>query len=491
MDSWLVADKKGLEKIARRRGLTYVLAELLQNVWDTAAKEAGVTFEPVEGRPLCDLTVTDDDPDGFVDLSHAWTLFAESAKKGNPEKRGRFNFGEKLVLAVCESAEIVSTTGSVHFDDGGRRVGRRRTEKGSVFRGRLRMTREELETVLADALRLIPPENVRTTINGVVLAPRKPLKSFECTLPTEIAVADGYLATRQRATRVDIHEALDRTPNGWLYEMGIPVCPTGDQWDINVAQKIPVNLERRSVSAGYLRSVRVFVLNEMFADLKPGDAASPAVQDALGDERVKPEAVQAVLTQQYGDKRAVFDPSDPEANRRLVADGYTVIPGGALSKDAWANVRRAGAALPSGQIRPTPKPYSNDPNAAMADFIPESKWTAAMRSMAEFSCEYGWKLTGHAIRVRFEKGRMTAEWAANYGQGDLTFNYDRLGASWFECGPREAVLSLLIHEFAHEFEGNHLSTDFYHAIQKLGAKSTELALRDPDFFLRLGYRTGR
>jgi 3-(3-hydroxy-phenyl)propionate hydroxylase len=31
------------------------------------------------------------------DLTHAFTLFAESAKKGDAEKRGRFNLGEKLV----------------------------------------------------------------------------------------------------------------------------------------------------------------------------------------------------------------------------------------------------------------------------------------------------------------------------------------------------------------------------------------------------------
>jgi len=98
--SWYESDKKGLERIARRRGLTYVLFELLQNAWDTVAKEVKVSFEPVDGRPLCDVTVADDDPDGFVDLNHAWTLFAESAKKSDPQKRGRFNFGEKLVLAV-------------------------------------------------------------------------------------------------------------------------------------------------------------------------------------------------------------------------------------------------------------------------------------------------------------------------------------------------------------------------------------------------------
>jgi hypothetical protein len=43
-------------------------------------------------------------PGRVRDLSHAFTLFAESVKKGDAEKRGRFNLGEKLVLALCDEA---------------------------------------------------------------------------------------------------------------------------------------------------------------------------------------------------------------------------------------------------------------------------------------------------------------------------------------------------------------------------------------------------
>jgi hypothetical protein len=493
--SWYESDKKGLERIARRRGLTYVLFELLQNAWDTVAKEVKVSFEPVDGRPLCDVTVADDDPDGFVDLSHAWTLFAESAKKGDPQKRGRFNFGEKLVLAVCESAEIVSTTGNVRFDDDGRHVGRRRTEKGSVFSGRVRMTREELAEVRAAAHRLLPPPGIATIVDGETLQARTPIKSLTGTLSTVIADADGFLVSRQRETRLDVYAAMehdeDGAPSGWLYELGIPVCPTGDHWDVNIAQKVPVNLERNSVSEAYLRTVRVLILNEMFGQLKPEDAVSPAIQEALTDSRVKPDAVEAVLTHQFGEKRAIWDPSDLEANRRLVADGYTVIPGNTFSKPAWQNIRASGAALPSGKILPTPKPYSDDPNAPMAQFIPEDEWTAALRTMAEYAAEYGWRLIHRAITVRFEKGRMTSDWAANYGAATLTFNYERLGKSWFERGPREDVNALLIHEFAHQAASNHLSTEFYHELQRLGAKSTDLALRDPEFFHKHGYKASR
>ena len=488
---WFTGSKKGLEKIARRRGLSYVLFELVQNAWDTGATDVTVSFEPVEGRPLCWVRVEDDDPDGFKDLTHAWTLFAESEKKGDPEKRGRFNLGEKLVLAICERAEIISTKGNVRFDSDGRHVGRRRRDKGTLFEGLVKMTRDELTEVRSAASSLIPPSGVITTIGGETLRLRAPLKEFECTLPTEVANEEGFLVSRQRKTTVRVYETAllqgpEETAHGWLYEMGIPVCPTGDPWDVEIGQKVPVNLERNSVSEAYLRSVRVFVLNHMHDQLQPEQAATPAVLDALTDKRIEAAAVQTVLTHQYGEKRAVYDPSDPEANNRLVSEGYTVIPPRAFSKDAWTSIRMHSAALPSGQIRPTPKPYS--PGGPPAVFIPEEEWTPALRALADYAIGYGQRLLGCQVRVRFERKRFTSDWAANYGARTLTFNYEKLGKRWFEDGPRVEVNDLLIHEFAHETADNHLSTDFYKALQRLGARSTHIALTDPEFFRQHNYK---
>ena len=47
--------------------------------------------EPVHGK--AEFVVEDDSPDGFRDLTEAYTIFAESYKKVDPEKRGAFNIG--------------------------------------------------------------------------------------------------------------------------------------------------------------------------------------------------------------------------------------------------------------------------------------------------------------------------------------------------------------------------------------------------------------
>ena len=114
---WFDVDKAGLGKQAEEHSKGRLIGELVQNALDEAGvTQIDVTLALVPGRPLADLTVEDDSPEGFRDLAHAYTLFAESYKRGNPEQRGQYNFGEKLVLAVCEKASISTTKGTVVFD---------------------------------------------------------------------------------------------------------------------------------------------------------------------------------------------------------------------------------------------------------------------------------------------------------------------------------------------------------------------------------------
>ena len=184
-------DKEGLTKLLGRRGKALIVYQTLQNAWDQNVTRVDILLVPVAGsRTLAELVVEDDDPEGFAGLTHAYTLFAESGKKADPRKRGRFNIGEKLVLALCESASIETTKGGVVFDKKGRHKKRRHREKGSVLRATLRMTRKELQDCDEAIRRLIPPERVSTYYNEERFRAAEPLRVFEAELPGARVAAD-------------------------------------------------------------------------------------------------------------------------------------------------------------------------------------------------------------------------------------------------------------------------------------------------------------
>lgn len=488
---WFTGSKEGLRRIAKHRGLSYVLYELLQNAWDTEARNVHITFEPVPGRGRVWVSVEDDDPEGFHDLSHAWTLFAESTKKGNPTKRGRFNFGEKLVLAVCDEAEVTSTRGRVRFTSSGRSVQTQGTfrERGTLFRGLVQMTRDELSDVLHEALFLLPPEGVRTTLSvpgkDLLLEPRKPITSFSVSLKTVVMDAEGYLSEGVRKTQVDVYDRLPNQP-GRVFEMGIPVGGEGEIWDIDVRQKVPLNIDRSGIPRAYLRTLRVHALNATSSTIAAESATSDAVQTVLGHPDINRETLDRVLTLQFGEKRAITDPSDREAEHRLKAEGYTIIHGRSLPSEVFDRIRELDVVKPAGQVSPSYKPYSNSPSAKPAVMIPREEWTQAMTQVSLYAHVLGDKLLRKNVLVSFEAQRGRDPWAANFGPHpgggfELTFNYQRLGETFFRQGMTEKLNDILIHEFAHAF-GGHLSAEFDEALSRLGAKMVTLALKEPSFF---------
>jgi len=483
--SWFQVDKEGLAKLLERKGKEFILYELIQNAWDTNAKKVDVSLRRSELKGYAEIQVVDDHPDGWKDLAHAWTLYAESEKKGNAEKRGRFNLGEKLVLALCRVARIETVTGGVLFDVDGRHALKTRRTSGSSFTALVRMNQEERVSVVAAFMKLIPPVGVVTTMNdSTVLPARAALRVVEATLPTEIADDEGVLRRSSRKTSVEIYEPLPGETAS-VYEMGIPVVETGDRFHYNVLQKVPLNSDRDNVTPSYLRELRTLALNAAYETVKGEEAASPWVRDAAEDGNVSLSAVHHVVTERFGEKRVISDPSDPEGTKLAASMGYTVIAPGSLSKDEWSNVKKWAAALPAGQVTPSPKPYS--PDAPPMDLVPEDKYTEGMRRVTKYAKALAWKILGQDdfsssyIRVDVVN-KATWPYAATYGPGQLTFNLGRLGHAWFDAGPREEVDQLLIHEFGHHFSADHLSEEYHDALCGLGAKLASLALNDPEFF---------
>lgn len=482
--NWFSVDKEGLAKLLERRGKEFILFELIQNALDESVTEVNTSLERIPGKRLARLVVEDDHPNGFSDLNHAFTLFAESCKKINAEQRGRFNLGEKLVLALCDEAEISSTTGTIAFTREGRVRRRSCRARGSRFEGLLRLNSEEIEDCGKAVMRLLPPANVKLSYNGQIVPTRPALAEFEATLPTEVADPEGALRRTQRKTRIRIVEPLDgETP--FLYELGIPVVELGDlRWHVDIAQKVPLNFDRDNVTPAYLARIRALVLEHLQDRLTTEDANTVWVRDAVqshGDD-LPGEVIERVMGLRFGERRVAFDPSDPEANSRAVAAGYTVIHGGQLSRQEWEAVRRAGAALPAGQVTPSPKVFSDDPDAPALRYVEREDWTPAIQAVVAYAERIGERLLGFNLTVKVANS-ISWPYAGAYGGRRLILNLGRLGHGWFERKDIVEINQLLIHEFGHEYSMNHLEAAYHDALCRLGGKLALLALDEPGLFL--------
>jgi hypothetical protein len=368
-------DKDGLRNLVQRHGTGRLIAELVQNALDENVANVAIELTPEPGRSLIALTVEDDAPEGFRNLDHAFTLFADSYKKNLPEKRGRFNLGEKLIIAMCQEATITTTTGTVVFQADGNRLvrPRARRERGSVFQAILRMIRTEYDEACVFLHSLLIPEYVTVTLNGCKILSRQPIHSFEASLETEIADDEAVLRRRVRKTQVELYEPI-AGETATLYELGLPVVETGDRWHINVGQKVPLTLSRDNVTPAYLRGIRTLVLNEMHHQLTIEDANTVWVQQATCNDACSHDAIRTFLDRRFGENRAAYDPTDAEANKAIQADGGTIVTSRMLKKEQWRKVKEAEAIQPAGKIKPTAKPYSLDPNAPPTDEITPHSW---------------------------------------------------------------------------------------------------------------------
>lgn len=460
-DNWLAVDRQGLRQVLAQKGKARTLLEIPANALDTSATVISILFEHRRGD-MATLVVTDDDPNGFSSLVDSYTLYAPSTRKADAEKRGRFGLGDKEVLALCDEAKIVSTSGTVIFDAKGRRQLKTSREFGSEIRATLAMTKAEAKEFETLVRTIIIPDGVAVTFNGDPLTADVPLRSFEATLPTVLADAEGNLRPTSRKTTVTLYEpAAGEKPT--IFELGMPVVEADGAWHVNVGQKVPLNSDRDNVTPAYLRKLREALLNNTTDLLDPDAANSAWVKDAF--QGASPEAQREVIRERFGDKVVAFDPSDQEANKRAIDQGYTVVGGRSLSKDEWAVAKSMDLIPAAGKVLPSGVQRNGVDNS-----IPEAKWTAGQQKVVAYARRMAEYLGVPLRKVEIEKGAFGQRHAATWSSGGtLTFNLTVLSHKWFTNPDQQAVDALLIHEFAHASAMDHFSDGFYNACCRLGA----------------------
>ena len=96
-------DQQSLAKKLARKGKEFVISELLQNAWDApGTTECHLTCVYKRGRVV--VTVEDNSPAGFTDLTHAYTLFAPSVKESD---NVRYKEGNHTGLPQRKSHNVV------------------------------------------------------------------------------------------------------------------------------------------------------------------------------------------------------------------------------------------------------------------------------------------------------------------------------------------------------------------------------------------------
>ncbi len=479
---WFDVDKDGLAALLRRRGAPSAVLELVQNAWDTNASEVTVTLTKQPGENAR-LVVSDDDPDGFADLTHAFTLFAPSTKGASPTKRGRFNLGEKLVLALCERAAIRTVAGAVVFDRDGRRdAPDQATEVGSVFEAMIELSDDDVAQVGELVGRLLVPATVRFTYNGEDIVARTPLDTCRVTLPNEVADDEGVLRPRDRTTDVGLYALLPgETP--MIYELGIPVVEWDGPLHADIGQKVPLDFERSNVKPRFLKALQVAVLNAAYAAVSPDELARPWASAAIEDPRADDDAVRGVIDARFGADAVVFDPHDVQAAKEAAAQGLRVVGGRALSTEGWKAARRVGALPPAGKV--TPSSATVEAMAAeTADYQPPAAIQAAVQALCDYATALARELLGAEITTRLVNDSQAGYEAAYSRAGrTLVFNVGRLGKLWFTSPDHVAVDALLIHEFGHDLYDvpDHLDARYHEALCELGARLRGCAARLADF----------
>lgn len=462
-NNWFEVSKEGLKQLQLGKPKHYVARELIQNAWDEDIKVCKFDSDWKDG--ITYISVEDDSPEGFKNLRDAFTLFAPTYKRANPEKRGRFNLGEKQALAICDKAKIETTKGSVSFDKSGRTQSTKKKDVGSKVSVELKMTKEEYEEMLETVKNYLVPQNIEFLVNGDKMMYSKPFKTIRISLPTEIE-ENGVLKKTLRMSEVNI---LKTDGMSFLYEMGIPVVETECQFGIDVQQKIPLSIDRDSVPHSYVSILYAEVLNATYEEVDEDNSSQVWVREASAHKRINSDAVKAIVTKRYGDKVVVANPFDKNSIDDAIAAGYKVITGNELSKEEWANIRESEAIKSSsdlfGSRTTSAEPYEADEN---------------MLAVAELAKKIAKKCLRIDIRVEF------AKWdgvAAQYGDQVLSFNVKVLGKTFFVPPLSSRTLDIILHELGHE-KGQHTEKGYHEAITRMGGELIMFALENSKFFDR-------
>ena len=181
-----------------------LVKELVQNAWDEAPNATVCQVDITSTGPeTTRITVTDDGP-GFADIADSYTLLRATPKRRDPNKRGRFNLGEKEFISVATCARVETAGHTVTFPaGGGRRVFRNKRIQGTVITALMPWNQAQAED-LRERLAIFRPTGCALVVNGQEIPRREPLAVHSAILDTVLQDGPGEPVRRTRR-RTEVH----------------------------------------------------------------------------------------------------------------------------------------------------------------------------------------------------------------------------------------------------------------------------------------------
>jgi len=466
MKNWFEIDVDGFRDLYKNKPKTFIINELVQNAFDENTKECSVWVEYFNN--MIEVTVKDDSPEGFKNITHAYTLFADTYKRRDPTKRGRFNLGEKQVIAICNRAEVQTTKGTIVFDDRGRTKLDAKTKKGSIIRINFNGSEKDKNILIKHACSLLSPEGIRYVVNGKRIKSKAIFKSFEAKLLTDIFNGE-ILKVQLRDTYIHLIESSDQS---YIYEMGIPIMKTDCLWHIDVQQKVQLNIDRDNILPSYVQDLYAEVVNNAYEHITEHSALW--VRTAMKDTRIKKETVAHIMKERFTDKYCIANPLDSNAMEDAISHGFKPIYGGEMSGDEWDIVKDLTNIQSATQL------FGNN-DITQAEVIQPNK---NQKITALYAKKIADRLLDIKVKVKFVTANGTSR-VADYDREDkiLRFNvgHPYLKQKFFDEPTGEKPTKLIIHELSHE-DGGHIDYDYQEMQSTLGAKLTMLGRNEPSFF---------
>ena len=434
-------DTQGMRQLHESREPEQLVKELIQNVFDEEATRCSVSVQVLDNGVR---VIVEDDGPGFRNVRDAYTLMGDTPKRLDPERRGRFNMGEKEVLSVARSAKVETAGSTVEFpEDGGRLVSKNRRQRGTKITALMPWGQREAER-LVNRLRMFrPPGDIRYTVNLMEIKRSREIITHSAILDTVIQDAPGTpLRSTRRRTDMQIIEPHEG--EGWIYEMGIPIQKIEIPYSVDIMQKVPMPPNRDTVSESYLNRIYTEVLNATHPDMKPEEFSENWVRAGVGHRAVTPEAVKKVISERYGDKVVTWS-SNTDANMKATDAGYQVLHPRSMGKEEIKNMREMGSLQSSNEVFG----QKND------DEAPELEPERIQQEFARWVKDLG-RHAGKEVRPVFvhdETSNVVASCTMNTQNPVMRFNTHHLDGEFFQ-GRGEKQLDLIVHELGHsEMEG--------------------------------------